>query len=699
MLKRIYLIAFVFLTSCTQSETIYTLSASANPSEGGTVQPLSQDYPEGSTAVVVASVSDEYQFDDWTGDIQNGQLDIVDGRNVFTVVMDSDKNVVANFVKKKYALTVKTEGEGSVTEKVIKAGVATDYNSGTVVELTAVPEGEWLFVEWTGDLTGSDNPKEITIDKAKTVTAVFVKKQYPLTIEIEGEGTVSEKVIKQGLATDYNSGTIVELTAEPTSDWEFLEWTGDITGTDNPSQITINEAKTVTAVFIKKKYPLTIEIEGEGTVTQTVIKEGITTDYNSGTIVELTAIPTGDWEFVEWQGNLTGNENPIQLTVDSPKTVKVVFIKNPIYLDDNGITIKAKDWANIGDVGIINNVRYTVVNNALLKEAAQKGGEALTNIVTTRVTDMSNLFAHTSKAIGKISSWDTSSVTNMYQMFVGVSWFNGSSNEGWSLSNWDVSNVTNMQAMFSGTKFNEDISNWDVSNVIDMNSMFSYIEEFNQPLNNWNVSSVKNFTLMFFKTSFNFPLDNWDVSNAEHLVGLFRDTPFNQDISNWDVSSATDITGLFRNTPFNQDISNWDVSKVKRMEQVFEETTHFNQDISNWDVSSVSQMEYMFKNSKAFNQDLSKWCVSNISQAPRHFAYNSIFEPENHPTWGTCPKTSIIIDKGVYTVSYNEVYEQPNWVKYTVNNRPKNVDRGGLTLLYSDVTILNITLVDMTFKP
>ena len=28
----------------------------------------------------------------------------------------------------------------------------------------------------SGDLTGADNPKQITIDKAKTVKAVFVKK-------------------------------------------------------------------------------------------------------------------------------------------------------------------------------------------------------------------------------------------------------------------------------------------------------------------------------------------------------------------------------------------------------------------------------------------------------------------------------------------------------------------------------------------
>ena len=234
----------VVLIACSKDPVIYTLTATANPAEGGSVSPSSQQYDSGDVATVRATASSEYVFQSWSGSASGSSPST-------TVTMDSDKAVVANFVKKKYALTVNTEGEGSVTEKVIKAGVATDYTSGTVVELTAVPEGEWLFVEWTGDLTGSENPKEITIDKAKTVTAVFVKKQYPLTIEIEGEGTVSEKVIKQGLATDYNSGTIVELTAEPTGDWEFVEWSGDLTSTENTKQITIDGPKTVKVKFMR----------------------------------------------------------------------------------------------------------------------------------------------------------------------------------------------------------------------------------------------------------------------------------------------------------------------------------------------------------------------------------------------------------------------------------------------------------------
>ena len=60
---------------------------------------------------------------------------------------------------------------------------------------------------------------------------------------------------------------------------------------------------------------------------------------------------------------------------------------------------------------------------------------------------------------GDLSSWDVSSVTNMYSMFFACHFNNN------SLANWDVSSVTNMGQMFYGaTIFNEDLSSWDVSN-------------------------------------------------------------------------------------------------------------------------------------------------------------------------------------------------------------------------------------------
>ena len=242
MRKFILFTFLTFLLSCSSDPIVYTLTATADPAEGGQVVPEYMEYGEGDTAYVVATPSDEYVLERWSGDASGNA-------NTLVITMDKNKDVTAHFVKKKYPLIIKIEGEGEVKQEVIKQGMARDYNSGTIVKLTAEAEDEWLFVRWRGDLTGNENPTQITIDGPKTVVAEFEKKKYPLTIEIIGEGQVSQKVIKPGAPKDYNSGTIVELEALSGKDWKFIEWRDDLTGNQNPQSITIDSPKKVTAVF------------------------------------------------------------------------------------------------------------------------------------------------------------------------------------------------------------------------------------------------------------------------------------------------------------------------------------------------------------------------------------------------------------------------------------------------------------------
>ena len=50
-----------------------------------------------------------------------------------------------------------------------------------------------------------------------------------------------------------------------------------------------------------------------------------------------------------------------------------------------------------------------------------------------------------------------------------------------NISDWDTSCVTNMSELFKGlTNFNDDIGNWDVSNVTNMSEMFYNAHVFNQ---------------------------------------------------------------------------------------------------------------------------------------------------------------------------------------------------------------------------
>src|SRR5690625_7674333 len=96
-------------------------------------------------------------------------------------------------------------GEGSVEEEILP-GKTTDYEIGTVVQLTAEAESGWEFSEWKGDLSGSDNPARVVIDGETEVPAVLGRITYPLTIEIIGPGTVEEEILP-GKTTDYEIGS------------------------------------------------------------------------------------------------------------------------------------------------------------------------------------------------------------------------------------------------------------------------------------------------------------------------------------------------------------------------------------------------------------------------------------------------------------------------------------------------------------
>ena len=286
---------------------------------------------------------------------------------------------------------------------------------------------------------------------------------------------------------------------------------------------------------------------------------------------------------------------------------------NPVYLADNGVTIKACDDAEVYSTGIINGETYTVVNEIVLRDMLENE-EDVSRVVTTKVTDMSSMFPSSSSENEvdefnqDISHWDVSNVTNMERMFYTLFSFDQ------PLNNWDVSNVTTMREMFLGAYyFNQDISSWDVNNVTDMSDMFVAAGAFNQDISSWDVSNVTSFSFMFYRaSSFNQPIGNWNTSNVTNMRSTFKAADnFNQSLANWDVSNVTTMYGMFgangdsdaEPMSFNQDISSWDVSNVLFMNYMFYDNTAFNQDLSSWDVESVGG------NCSGFNQGTPQWTL------------------------------------------------------------------------------------------
>ena len=180
-----------------------------------------------------------------------------------------------------FTLTMETQGQGTVSPEG-----AHQFAEDTVVNVTATPAEDWEFSHWVGEVA-EVNQAETTVvmDKSKTVRAVFAESgvdptQFTLTVEVQGQGTVTPA---EGTHA-YDEGTLVQLTATPAADWEFVRWDGEVDDTDSgQTNVVIDNNMTVTAVFE--------EIVGPESGDQTSYTAGVV-DFNMR-LAPAATFPTG----------------------------------------------------------------------------------------------------------------------------------------------------------------------------------------------------------------------------------------------------------------------------------------------------------------------------------------------------------------------------------------------------------------------
>jgi uncharacterized repeat protein (TIGR02543 family) len=130
---------------------------------------------------------------------------------------------------------------------------------------------------------------------------------------------------------DYSYGTQVQVTAVPDSGYQFSGWSGNASGATTPITITMDSDKSITANFILQ-YTLTIAAGSGGTTNPS---PGSYT-HDSGAQVSVTATANSGYTFSGWSGDASGTTTPITITMDSDKSIKANFIKEPLPDDDDG---------------------------------------------------------------------------------------------------------------------------------------------------------------------------------------------------------------------------------------------------------------------------------------------------------------------------------------------------------------------------
>jgi hypothetical protein len=181
------------------------------------------------------------------------------------------------YVEKTLSLSVLPAGAGSVTGPGIDCSGSCSqvFIETEPVTVTAAPSAFAVFTGWSGCDIEAGLECTVTMSGNRTVTAEFDWVTHDLTVVREGRGagdvTSGDGGIDcgTGCAAAYDHGTPVTLTAFPDAHSVFAGWSGGGCQGREPCVVTVDAAKTVTALFSR----LLVE-PAEGTIGSTVVLTG-----------------------------------------------------------------------------------------------------------------------------------------------------------------------------------------------------------------------------------------------------------------------------------------------------------------------------------------------------------------------------------------------------------------------------------------
>lgn len=341
----------------------------------------------------------------------------------------------------------------SVTEGTIFNGYTTFFNAGTINNTAGTIVDVYGLIVGTGGVSnpGSLVSLSFTARSASGASAIglfevgvtnetayvpiavtngtVILREFTLSVTLDGSGLVTKN---PNLAT-YPYGSAVQLTAVPDAGWVFSSWGGNLSGSTNPTSITINGNKSVIAHFTQNQYTLTITIDGSGSVT----KNPNLATYTYGQVVTLTAVPGTGWAFSSWTGDLTGSQNPKTITMNGNKAVTAHF-SDSAAPQISGVTRVTSDPLDTNPSYGWVNVSGTVTDNIAVSQVILRihnpGGSWNNVSMVTRTAG--KYYYRTTTAFSTVGNYtysiwtkDTSNNTNT------------SSNVLFSMSpNWDVNN-------------------------------------------------------------------------------------------------------------------------------------------------------------------------------------------------------------------------------------------------------------------
>ena len=295
----------------------YTISVSANPSNGGTVTGGGA-YHYGDNCTVIATPANGYTFLRWT---ENGTQ--VSNSANYTFTVTGSRTLVAQFQAQTYTITATADPTtgGTVT------GGGT-FNYGQSCTLTATPATGHNFINWTknGQQVSTNASYTFNVTESATYVAHFQIQTFTVTLTANPE----EGGVLTGGGT-FNYGQNGQIHATPNPGYNFLNWmeNGEVVTTSTNYFFDIYSDHNFVANFELQTIEITTSVEPAEGGTAT----GAGT-YNYGEEVTITVEPNENWAFQNWTEN--GTVVAEEKTFTFIATVNRNFVAHLIYTQSIG---------------------------------------------------------------------------------------------------------------------------------------------------------------------------------------------------------------------------------------------------------------------------------------------------------------------------------------------------------------------------
>ncbi|MBO7617493.1 MAG: leucine-rich repeat protein [Bacteroidales bacterium] len=224
----------------------YTITAYANPSEGGTVNGAGT-YNHFETCTLTAEANVGYNFDNWTLDGT-----VVSTEPTYTFTVTGAGNYVANFSLKTYEITAMV----TPTEAGTVNGTGT-YTHGTQCTLTAMPGEDYTFMYWFegGNMVSYDATYSFIATGDRSFVAHFAENEQTFILEsgwtwlssyIEMEDINGLAMLENGLNPN---GVMIKSQRDGFLSYANGMWMGTLEAITNEKMYLVNTSDSTEVTF------------------------------------------------------------------------------------------------------------------------------------------------------------------------------------------------------------------------------------------------------------------------------------------------------------------------------------------------------------------------------------------------------------------------------------------------------------------